>query len=595
MHAALLRPFAALVLASLPITSTLRALHPTGPSVVTRPQPTNEARQQGPADSALWNYLERLAGVGFSGAATVEEDGELLLEAAFGNACRDPLRAMTTSTVFPLGSISKHFTAALVLRLEMDGVLSTEDALSRWIDIPAEQVEKRAITLHHLLSHTSGLGESGGLATDVDGESFAKRILRTELIFPPGTDVSYSNEGYGLLALVVEKATGEDLATALRRYLFDPAGMRDTGFAREHWREADLPHGYIDDRDTGTLVASMGGSIPVWLQGAGGLQSTLADMRRWSRALRTNAVLDEGAFAKMITPRVDDGGGFAMGYGCGIVTSALGKRIEHTGSNDIFSAYFQHYLDRDLCVFAATNDADMYAEGPMRGLERILNGDGIPAAPRTIAMEPQELARYAGTWRDEAGETLEIAVRRGGLTLSSSDPGPAALLHPVRPHQIARRGELIAAVEASFPKAYAGDFEPLRRLLAPYVPLEDFAQGEGRLLDRLVEQNGPFQSVRAVPGRNRFGEVAVIAELAFEADVARIEYSFGEGEVGSIRFLPSYPVRVVHPTAPASFVAYDPVEDRSFEVGFVLGDEGDPQALVLFDEAGEPHALERVD
>ncbi len=150
-----------------------------------------------------------------------------------------PLR---TDSVYDLGSITKQFTAAAILTLEMQGKLAVTDLASKYLDgVPAD---KSAITLHHLLTHSSGL-ESDFSPSDYDPvgrEEYVGRALQSTLLFAPGGGYEYSNAGYSLLAAIVEKVSGQPYEIYLTERVLKPAGMRETGYKLPTWVPDRVAH-----------------------------------------------------------------------------------------------------------------------------------------------------------------------------------------------------------------------------------------------------------------------------------------------------------------------------------------------------------------
>ena len=256
------------------------------------------------------NHLDRLAALGYTGAVLVLRDGKPVVERAWGFADRDKgIRADTRST-WNLGSVTKQFTAAAILRLEEQGKLRTTDSITRWF--PDAEGPKRAITIHQLLTHTAGFESDyapGDYAPNTRAEYMA-RMLAAPLQSPPGTEHSYANSGYSMLAAIIELVTGKEYETALTELVLAPAGMTETGYLRPDWAPERITHGYQDGRDWGTIVDRLKvPGAPFWaLRGNGGLQTTLADMTRWERALTTNAVLTARSRRKFMTGYVSEGG-----------------------------------------------------------------------------------------------------------------------------------------------------------------------------------------------------------------------------------------------------------------------------------------------
>ena len=153
-------------------------------------------------------YLSRSVPFGFSGALLVEEGGKVVLNKGYGLAVRSNNIPNTADTVFSVGSLTKQFTAAGIMKLEMMGKLNTEDRLDKYFENVPE--DKEAITLHHLLTHTSGVVDAVGPDyQELEREDLVKKVFAEPLQHPPGEEFAYSNAGYSLLAAVIEKVSGQ--------------------------------------------------------------------------------------------------------------------------------------------------------------------------------------------------------------------------------------------------------------------------------------------------------------------------------------------------------------------------------------------------
>jgi CubicO group peptidase (beta-lactamase class C family) len=209
-------------------------------------------------------------------------------------------------TVFDIGSMTKQFTAAAVVRLDRDGLLDVSDRLAEHLpDVPSD---KRSVTIEHLLTHASGLVDSLGADDEpLTRAAFLREALGSELLSAPGTAYLYSNVGYSLLTAVVEEASGQDFESYLAEHLFAPAGMTRTGYVLPDWSAAHVAQEYdAEGRSQGTpLDHPWADDGPYWnLRGNGGLLSTPRDMFRWHVALRGDAVLDDAARRELFEPRV---------------------------------------------------------------------------------------------------------------------------------------------------------------------------------------------------------------------------------------------------------------------------------------------------
>src|SRR5262249_39671283 len=185
----------------------------------------------------------------WAGVVLVGKGERPLLLKGYGLANREERTPARPGTAYCIGSITKPFTATAILRLERAGKLKVEDPITRFFDDVPE--DKRVITLHHLLTHTAGLGEyhdrsgEGGDFAKMTKEEAVRRILGQKLRFQPGAKASYSNCGFTLLAAVVEKASGQTFERFLHEQVFAPAGMEHTGFYGEkRWAPGLVAHGY---------------------------------------------------------------------------------------------------------------------------------------------------------------------------------------------------------------------------------------------------------------------------------------------------------------------------------------------------------------
>ncbi len=216
-------------------------------------------------------YLARIAPYGFSGSCLVARGDGVELAEGYGLALRASAKPNTADTVLSLGSLTKQFTAAAILRLEEQGRLSTGDGVARFVDVPAD---KRGVTLHQLLTHTSGLvGDTGPDYEACEREEALERMLGAPLRFAPGRGQAYSNAGYSLLAAVIELVSGESYEGFLRHELFSRAGMEATGYRLPPWERHAVAHWYTDEADEGTPLDK---PFPSWhLVGNGDMLSTV--------------------------------------------------------------------------------------------------------------------------------------------------------------------------------------------------------------------------------------------------------------------------------------------------------------------------------
>ena len=210
------------------------------------PAPVVETPQADPITTRIDSFLNAAAAAGFNGSVLVLRDHDTLLDKGYGLRDREARLPNTPTTVHAIGSITKQFTAACILKLQEAGRLNVQDPISKYLgDVPAD---KSGITLHHLLTHTAGFpGAIGDDSEPIDGGDFTRLAMSTSLEHPPGAAYGYSNVGYSLLGIIVEHASG----MAYERYLHDsllvPAGLLRTGYRIPDWSKEQLAIGYRKD------------------------------------------------------------------------------------------------------------------------------------------------------------------------------------------------------------------------------------------------------------------------------------------------------------------------------------------------------------
>jgi CubicO group peptidase (beta-lactamase class C family) len=274
---------------------------------------------------------------GSSGTLAAAVDGELLVCEGWGLADRETRTEAGCDTVYDVMSMTKQFTAAAILKLQMMRRLRVTDRIGRFLDdVPAD---KQAITIQQLLTHSAGLLETVG--DDYERTSRADliaRALASPLLSPPGARYRYSNVGYSLLAAIIEIASGDGYEEFLTRHLFEPAGMDSTGYVLPDWAAADVAVEYDErGRPRGRpFEHPWAPDGPYWnLRGNGGLLSTARDMFRWSVALEGVEVLDRAAKRQLFRPRIREGAhaDSRYAYGWVVVDTPYGPAHWHNGGN----------------------------------------------------------------------------------------------------------------------------------------------------------------------------------------------------------------------------------------------------------------------
>ncbi len=264
-------------------------------------------------------------------------------------------------------SMTKQFTAAAIVKLEAMGRLRVSDPISRFLGVGRPVPEdKRAITIEHLLTHTSGLVEALGDDYDpLSREELVSGALSSRLRSDPGEEFHYSNTGYSVLAAIVEEASGETYEGFLARHLFAPAGMEQTGYVLPRWPRHLVAVEYDSKgRSKGRpFDHPWAADGPYWnLRGNGGMLSTAQDMLRWHRALLGEEILPARARDKLFEPRVSEPGSEdSYGYGWVVRDTPDGPLAWHDGGNDWSLGLVSRSLRDGVLVFWVSNHA--YRDG----------------------------------------------------------------------------------------------------------------------------------------------------------------------------------------------------------------------------------------
>lgn len=374
------------------------------------------------------DYLSRLVPYGFSGAVLIAKDGQVVMKRAYGMANRETSLPYDVDMVSCIGSVTKQFTGAGVMKLEMMGKLNTADLMSQYL--PGVPSDKAGITIHQLLTHTSGIsGDLGGMDEEpITRDALVNKVLAAPLASAPGQRFEYSNENFSLAAAIIERVSGQSYETFLRDQLFLPLGMKDTGYLAPNWPIDRLPVGYRPDgRPWGRTYKN--GWLPDgpgwYLRGNGGIHSSLDDLYRWHLALEKPGVFSADILKKYLTGYAPTPIGEKYAYGWGVQTTRRGTTvIAHNGGNGFLFTDFRRYVDEHVVIIAMTNEPVIPApQLAPRQIESLFFGSGpavvMPPTPATVAAADRN--RLAGTYALDNGTTVTLTANAGGLTAASSD------------------------------------------------------------------------------------------------------------------------------------------------------------------------------
>ncbi|HVO13376.1 MAG TPA: serine hydrolase [Vicinamibacteria bacterium] len=401
------------------------------------------------------------AGKPMPGAAVVVlRDGKVGFSKAYGLASLETAEANTTRTRFRLASVSKSFTALLVLQLVEQGRLGLDDTLERYVP---GFVGGDRIRIRHLLSHTAGMPDFVSV----------EQAMKTPPECAPGERLNYSNVGYSVLARVVEKVTGRSYEAQLRAAILDPLGLGDTGVDHEGPAAKGAAAGYLFT-DQGGVVPAEYSAVSGTDAAAGGLHSTAEDMTRWLQALLAGRIVRSETLALATAP-VTLADGHRGGYGYGFMTIPWRglREFGHGGDISGFNTYFAVYPEEHLAVIVLSN-VGMRPPGPLptagdiahKAVAAVAGGRLGPEFPPIAEVELSVLQRYTGRYRLVApppvaavmGDTLEVRLE-GGHLLASAKQGQAEI----------------------YPESQTAFFSKLSPVRITFVPAKDGTCSEGVL------------------------------------------------------------------------------------------------------------------
>ncbi len=370
------------------------------------------------ADALVRNFAED--GV-FQGAVLVKSKANILFQRSYGMANLEWQTPITEMTRFRIGSLTKQFAAAAMLQLEEKGRLSVQDSVRKYY--PEAPAEWDGVTIEHLLRHTSGIFNY----TSLPGFDFRREMTAAEVVatvhdkpleFVPGTKFSYSNTGYVLAGLIVERVTKMSWAAYVKENLLKKAGLADTGYERNVRVSERRASGYQGDTIRALHSDFIDMTVP---HAAGAMYSTIGDFSRWLEALEGGEVISGASLARMMTPGL---GGY--GYGVGRGRTLGSEYYTHSGGIHGFTTQYYRFPAEGLTIVVFAN-----LEGSPVGLiaDRLFAlavGRSAAAAPVRKGMEwdREQMQAAAGRFVHSAGVTVELMLEEDGLVMRDSRFGP---------------------------------------------------------------------------------------------------------------------------------------------------------------------------
>lgn len=346
----------------------------------------------------------------FSGSVLIAEKGKVLVSKGYGLAKAATNTPNAADTKHRLGSITKQFTATLIMQLQEKGKLRVTDKLSKYLpDYP--QGDK--ITIHHLLTHTSGVPSFTGfedysktMAQPSTLPQLIDRFKQKPLEFEPGSKFNYSNSGYVLLGHIIEKASGQTYESALQNFILKPLRMADSGYEPANPSPEKRAVGYLMIGEKPEVAAPIHMTVP---HGAGAMFSSVLDLYKWNLGLKQNKILQQKSLQQMYTP-------FKGNYGYGWVIDSVfqEKRVQHGGGINGFRTILMHFPEKDLFIVALSN-TETYSERIGQDLAAIALGKpyDLPKSRTALQLPQRILDQYVGEYELAPNFILTFTVENG--------------------------------------------------------------------------------------------------------------------------------------------------------------------------------------
>ena len=361
--------------------------------------------------------------------AAVARGKDTLLLAAYGKSDVEAGTAMTADTVIPVGSVTKQFTAAAILKLRDQGKLTLDDPLTKWL--PDFETRGNVVTLRHLLAHTSGIAEITDMEelramrimrnTTATRDDVYKVVNRQPFMFPTGSIEAYSNTNFWLLGLVVEKASGLTYQDYVEQRIFAPLGMTRSMYCNPAEPITRRAAGYGMRNGAARRVPDI---VHTATFAAGALCSTAPDMITWLRALHGGKALSKRSYAELIAPaRLNDGTVLRYAMGLTVAEDSHGLRyIGHNSGGFGFSTEARWYPDARLAIVVLTNSEPDSITATTEAVAASVLPVPRPVGPFT-GDAALLVGKYRGTGRGKE-MTIDVTSTPEGLA-SAIDGGPA--------------------------------------------------------------------------------------------------------------------------------------------------------------------------
>ena len=365
----------------------------------------------------------------FNGTVLVAKNGAVLLDKGYGYRNVAAGIRHDKNSIFQIGSVTKQFTSAIILKLQSAGKLNIQDPISKYFP---QYPHGDSITIEQLMLHTSGIysytNDRSFMQNEVSKPSSRDKMMALfkdkPLDFSPGTKWQYSNSGYSLLGYIIESVTKKSYEQVVREYIFTPLKMTSSGFDFTHLQNKEKSTGYFAFNKKDTTTSPIVDSSVSF--SAGAIYSTTHDLYRWHQALEKNVILTRSQQEKAYSPVKNN-----YGYGW-VIDSMDGKRVvSHGGGIHGFTSNFSRIPTDDVCIILLSNTSSPLLNNITTNVYSILYNKpyDIPKQRNAISISEEKLKQYTGEYT--INEKIKLSITLKGSELKAAPNGDSpVILHP---------------------------------------------------------------------------------------------------------------------------------------------------------------------
>lgn len=372
----------------------------------------------------------------FNGTAIIAQKGQILLNKGYGFKNVGTNSLNDTHSIFQIGSITKSFTAVVILKLQEQGKLSVKDKLNKFLpDYP----QGENISIHNLLTHTSGIynytndideGDTAIVCYPVSKDRVLEVFKNKLLAFKPGKYFNYCNSGYFLLGMIIEKVTGLPYETVVREMIFNPLEMNNSGFDFKNLSDTHKAQGYILlTKDTSKINYTIDSTV---YYAAGAAYSTSTDIYKWVKAIANYKILSKNAWNQIFTRYKEN-----YGYGFWMDSTLYGKNfIRHDGRLAGFTSDFIYYPEDDISIVLLNNQSNYNNSLSPVTMSLSLIVFGLPYSnwqiqPTDLKINDITLRKYVGIYKIDKIKVF-ITLENGQL-FETMNPKQLIAKRPIFP------------------------------------------------------------------------------------------------------------------------------------------------------------------